>query len=153
MRSVGFIKTGQNKGTNCKLWPRIIYPFIYLFILCRDAFWGKKGEKKHPKIRPQSESVMSALTIIQDVRHGTLVHIYSFLLPGKHAMEIKVLAYINILIVMSRKFKYSLKNINSIQMKTRGAVRNEGFLTLSAQAGRTVTHLISKVGLWGSSGN
>lgn len=60
---------------------------------------------------------MSALTIIQDLRHGTHVHIYSLLLPGKYRMKIKVPLYINILIDTARKFKYSLKNVNSIQIK------------------------------------
>lgn len=51
---------------------------------------------------------MSALTIIQDVRHGTHVHIYSLLLPGKYSMKINGPLYIDILIVMARKFEYSL---------------------------------------------
>lgn len=98
----------------------MIYPFIYLFILLsRDAFWEKKTQ---PKIRPQSESMMSALTIIQDVRHGTHVHIYSLLLPGKYKMKINVPLYINILIVTARKFKYSLKTLT--QSKLRSTVVN-----------------------------
>lgn len=36
----------------------------------------KKNNLKNPKIRPQSESVMSAQTIIQGIRHGTHVYIY-----------------------------------------------------------------------------
>lgn len=52
---------------------------------------------------------MSALTIIQDVRHSPHVHIYSLLLPGKYRMKINVSLYINILVVTARKFKYSLK--------------------------------------------
>lgn len=60
---------------------------------------------------------MSALTMFQDVRHGTHVHIYSLLLPGKYRMRINVSLYINILIVTACKFKYNLKNVNWIQME------------------------------------
>lgn len=45
------------------------------------------------------------------------MYIYSLLLPGKYRMRINVSLYINILIFTARKFKYSLKNVNSIQMK------------------------------------
>lgn len=62
---------------------------------------------------------MSALTINQDVRHGTHGHIYSLLLPGKYRMKINIALYINILIVTARKFKYSLKIVNSGQIKTK----------------------------------
>ena len=69
---------------------------------CHEFWKNKQINIWNPQIRPQSKSVMSALTIIQDVRHDTLVHIYSLLLPGKYRMKIKVPNYINILIVAAR---------------------------------------------------
>lgn len=77
--------------------------------------------KENPKIKPQSDSVMSALTIIQDVRHGALVHIYSLLLPGKYKMRINIALNINILIVTARQFEYNRKGANELKFMSKQA--------------------------------
>lgn len=85
---VVFIKIGQIKRA---VNVRKGHLTLYCFLMCWNAFIGVEV---NPKTRLQSASVMSALTIIQDVRHGPAVHIYRFLLPGKYRMKIK--DYINI---------------------------------------------------------
>ena len=116
--TVIFIKNRSERKGQTVARELMSYAMIYLFISPeQESILKKKRGGKNPKIRPQSESMMSALTIIQDVRHGTPVHIYSLLLPGKYRIKIKVSLCINILIVTARKFKYSLQNVNSIQMR------------------------------------
>lgn len=60
--------------------------FCYLFSLEVMNFRKRKKNPHHTT----SESVMSAHTIIQDVRHSTRIYIYRLVLPGKYCMKINV---------------------------------------------------------------
>lgn len=131
--TIVFIKIGQSKRTNRQLCINQ-FPEIYL---------GKK-------IRPQSESVMSALTIIQEVRHSTHVHIYRPLLPGKYRMKINVSLNINILIVTERIFKWRPKKVDFTKIKKIYCEQQcitKIFTKFPINSGRTVSH-IPNVGLW-----
>lgn len=66
-----------------------IFLYFSLYSILQEyLMWEKRGgKKKKSKTGPQSESVMSAQPRFQDVRHGTPVHIYSFLLPGEYRMK------------------------------------------------------------------